>query len=229
MTRIFVLDDQIIICVLLSRLLREAGYEVRYSHTSDALFAAMTEWPPQLVILDIYLGGEDGRSVARRLRSLSSVPILMLTGTTDMQVKLQSLDIGADDLLVKPFAHDELIARVRALLRRAAMPAQSTPAATSDLRLDRGRRALVVAGVGELLLTEAELRLLESLMSHAGKPLSRETLCKSVLRRPWHLGERSLDLHVSNLRTKLREFAPNILEIQSVRGIGYRLLITSAG
>lgn len=221
-------------CVLVSRLLRDAGYNVRYAHTGEALFQTLVEWPPQLVILDIYLSGEDGRSVARRLRSLSAVPILMLTATADLQAKIQSLEFGADDCISKPFNNDELVARVRALLRRAAMPAHIVTGTELDrggaekggaLKLDRDRRVLTVAGVGELPLTEAELRLLSSLLGHAGKPLSREALCKSVLRRAWRPGERSLDLHVSNLRSKLREFAPDALQIQSVRGIGYRLLI----
>ena len=229
MTRIFLLDDSLMTCVLVSRLLRNAGFDVRYAHESAALFEAVVSWQPQLVLLDIYLSGEDGRSVARRLRALSSVPILMVTGATDVQARVQSLDLGADDFLLKPFANEELLARVRALLRRAAMPAQSGFAAPENgLRLDRERRVLLLEGYGELLLTEAELRLLESLLAHVGNTLSRETLCKSVLGRPWQPSERSLDLHVSNLRNKLRTFAPATLEIQSVRGVGYRLLISSA-
>jgi DNA-binding response OmpR family regulator len=178
------------------------------------------------VVLDIHLAGEDGRSIARRLRSISAVPILMLTGRTDLQIKVQSLDLGADDFLSKPFAGKEFVARVRALLRRAALPAYNhVVEQSSGLRLDSDRRTLTVAGIGELTLTEAELRLLTSLLAHAGNPLSRDILCKSVLGRSWRPGERSLDLHVSNLRNKLRKFAPRALEIQSVRGIGYRLLL----
>jgi len=226
-SRIFILDDDAMSCVLASRLLRNAGYDARYGHGSHDLFQAMAEWPPHLVVLDIYLGAEDGRSIARRLRSGSSIPILILTGSTDLQTKVQSLELGADDFLSKPFAGKEFIARVRALLRRAALPAYHGVAAPSNrLWLDNERRALVVAGVGELALTEAELRLLELLLVHAGNPLDRETLSKAVLRRLWQPGERSLDLHVSNLRNKLRKFAPQVLQIQSVRGIGYRLLIS---
>jgi DNA-binding response OmpR family regulator len=229
MTRIFMVDDDVMTCVLVSRLLRDAGYDVRYGYDSGALFQAMVEWPPQLVVLDIHLAGEDGRSIARRLRSLSSIPILMLTGRTDLQTKVQSLDLGADDFIDKPFANQELVARVRALLRRAALPAydsNSTAEQSKGMRLDNDRRTLTITGVGELTLTEAELRLLASLLTHAGAPLSREILCKSVLRRSWRPGERSLDLHISNLRNKLRNFAPRSLEIQSVRGVGYRLLVS---
>src|SRR5688572_20039859 len=197
MTRIFMVDDDVMTCVLVSRLLRDAGYDVRFGHGSNALFQTMAEWPPQLVILDIHLAGEDGRSIARRLRSLSSIPILMLTGRTDLQTKVESLELGADDYLCKPFANKELVARIRALLRRAALPAYNSAVEQSNLvQLDSDRRTLTVTGVGELTLTEAELRLLASLLAHAGSPLSRETLCKSVLRRAWQPGERSLDLHV---------------------------------
>jgi len=227
MSRVFIVDDDLMSCVLASRLLRNAGYDVRYGHGSNDLFHAMAEWPLQLVVLDIHLGSEDGRSIARRLRSASSIPILVLTGSADLQTKVQSLELGADDFLSKPFAGKEFIARVRALLRRAALPAyQCGMAPSSRLRLDNDRRALVVAGVGELPLTKAEERLLELLLTHAGNPLDREMLSKAVLHRLWHPGDRSLDLHVSNLRNKLRKFAPQVLQIQSVRGIGYRLLIS---
>jgi len=225
--RIFLLDDNLMICVLVSRLLRNAGCDVRYGHESAALFQTVAEWKPQLVVLDIYLAGEDGRSVARRLRTLSSVPILMLTGATDVRARVQSLDLGADDVLTKPFANEELVARVHALLRRAAMPAlKGLSVETQGLQLDRHRRTLSIAGAGELALTEAELRLLESLLADSGDPLSREALCKAVLGRAWRPNDRSIDLHVSNLRNKLRKFAPASLEIQSVRGVGYRLLIS---
>lgn len=227
MGRVFIVDDDLMSCVLASRVLRNAGYDVRYGHDGNALFQVMAEWAPQLVVLDIHLDGEDGRSIARRLRSISSIPILILTGSTDLQTKVQSLDLGADDFLSKPFAGKEFVARVRALLRRAALPAyRGVVVPSSRLWLDHDKRMLVVPGVGELVLTEAELRLLELLLIHAGNPLDRETLSKAVLRRLWQPGERSLDLHVSNLRNKLRKFAPQVLQIQSVRGIGYRLLLS---
>lgn len=228
-SRIFMVDDDAMICVRVARLLRGAGFDVRYGHDSDALFQAMMAWPPRLVILDVHLAGEDGCSIARRLRSLSTIPILMLTAHNDLQTTVQCLEFGADDFLGKPFANRELVARVRALLRRAAMPAHcGTVERSSGLELDNERRTLTVPGVGELPLTEAELRLLESLLAHAGNPLSRETLCKSVLHHQWRPGERGLDLHISNLRSKLRKFAPQSLEIQSVRGVGYRLLISGS-
>lgn len=229
MNRIFIVDDDVTSCMLASRLLRNAGFETRYGHDSRALFQTLVEWPPQLVVLDIHLGGEDGRSIARRLRASSAIPILILTASTDLQTKVQSLELGADDFISKPFAAGEFVARVRALLRRAALPAWHGTAAASDrLWLDNDKRTLVIAGIGELVLTEAELRLLELLLIHAGNPLDREVLSKAVLRRLWQPGERSLDLHVSNLRNKLRKFAPAVLEIQSVRGIGYRLLLGGA-
>lgn len=225
MARIFILDDHLMMCIIVSRLLQQAGYDVRYGQDSSALFQALTDWPPDLIILDIQLTDEDGRAVIRRLRALSSVPILMLTARNDIQSKVQSLDIGADDYLSKPFAHEELLARIRALLRRAAMPPPEPRRPGTGLTLDCDLRLLTLADVGALTLTEAECRLFEALLAQSGGTLSREAAFKAVLRREWLPGERGLDVHISNLRRKLEQFAPGRIQIQSMRGIGYRLLV----
>lgn len=228
MARIFVLDDHLMMCIIVTRLLQQAHHEVRHGQHSSALFQALTEWQPDLVILDLELAQEDGRAVIRRLRSLSSIPILMLTARNDVQSKVQSLDIGADDYLSKPFAHEELLARIRALLRRAAMPPPEPAPRRTGLTLDCDLRLLTLADVGALSLTEAECRLFEALLAQSGRPLSREALFKAVLRRNWTPGERSLDVHISNLRRKLDQFAPQRVQIQSLRGVGYRLLVNEA-
>lgn len=224
MTRIFVLDDHLAMRVRVARLLQQAGYEIRHSGSGAALFQSLSDWPPDLAILDIQLTKEDGRSIVRRLRLVSSMPVLMLTARTDLQTKVQSFDLGVDDYLCKPFANEELLARIRALLRRAAHTAPAY-ARHPNLLLDCELRTLTIAGVGALQLTEAECQLIDMLLAHVGKSVSRETLCNAVSRRSWSPGERSLDVHISNLRRKLEQSTQHLVEIQSMRGVGYRLMI----
>jgi DNA-binding response OmpR family regulator len=221
MAFILILDDQPVTCVVLARQLRSAGFDVAYVHDSHAFFATAAEAMPDLVVLDLHIGAEDGRTVLRRFRAISDAPALILSSCDDIAAKVQSLDAGADDYLCKPASMDELSARVRALLRRWQRPSASPLSA--PFSLDPQRRLLSVEGAA-VELTEVECRLLTTLFAHREQPMSREMLAKAVLKREWRPGERSLDFHVSNLRKKCRQLTGEV-DIQPLRGIGYRLVI----
>lgn len=222
MAFILILDDQPVTCVILARQLRCAGYDTGYAHDSETFFAAVADTMPDLVILDVHLGAEDGRAVLSRFRTLSNAPALMLSACDDIATKVQSLDAGADDYLCKPISTDELLARVRALLRRGQMAVAAPFAA--PFSLDPQRRLLSANDAPAVELTEVECRLLTILFAHRDQPMSREVLAKAVLKREWRPGERSLDFHVSNLRRKCRQLTGEI-DIQPLRGIGYRLVV----
>lgn len=226
MAKLFLLDDQPVCCQITVRLLTKVGHDVQFGHDAGAIHQALTHWSPDLALLDVELGDDNGCRIARDLRRVSAIPVLMLTSRTDLACKLEAFEAGADDYLCKPYLAEELVARTGALLRRAALSSfPSSSPGHAGITLDRHRRLLCVATVGSLPLTEVECAVLDLLLQHSGRPLSREALCRAVLRRRWTPGERGLDVHVSNLRRKLKAFAPCQLQIQSVRGIGYRLVL----
>lgn len=181
----------------------------------------------QLILLDVMLPGLDGLSLLRQLRQSSYCPVLMLTARGDDIDRILGLELGADDYLAKPFNPRELSARVRAILRRvelATQPSTQQPAQLQRNGVTLNRQNRQVSCADELVvLTATEFQLLEYLMHHAGQVVSKEQLSKDVLGRPLQQYDRSLDMHVSNIRKKLA-LADPADKIQTLRGSGYLFL-----
>lgn len=183
----------------------------------------------QLVLLDVMLPGLDGLSLLRQLRQSSYCPVLMLTARGDDIDRIVGLELGADDYLAKPFNPRELSARVRAILRRVELAQQqsSSPQTTAILELNQvhlNRQNRQVSCQGQaVVLTATEFQLLDYLMSHAGQVITKEDLSKAVLGRALQQYDRSLDMHISNIRKKLAGGDPSE-KIQTLRGSGYLFL-----
>jgi two-component system response regulator MprA len=210
---ILVVDDDAPIRRMLDRTLAAEGYAVESAADGGAALAAVERSVPDLVVLDVALPGVDGIGVCRRLRAKGlGVPVLMLTARDAIGDRVAGLDAGADDYLVKPFATEELLARVRALLRRGKEPEELL--ALGDLSLDTATRA-VVRGGRKVALSARETDLLELLLRNARRVVSREHAVAQI----WHGDAHAnvVDRYVSNLRRKLGE--PPLIE--TVRGVGF--------
>jgi two-component system, OmpR family, response regulator MprA len=225
-TEVLVIDDDPRITSLLQRMLRFAGYAVRKASDGVQGLAMAAEQQPDLVILDVMLPGMDGLTVCRRMRLLGDVPILVLTARDDIPDRVLGLDAGADDYLVKPFAVEELLARVRALLRRAAEADEDDDEEPitlefADLVLDAGARCIRRNGRSTPVST-TEYKLLRLLMRHPDQVLTREQLMDRV----WgleYVGESNvLEVYIRYLRIKLEQDGLPRL-IHTVRGTGYVL------
>lgn len=227
MNRILVVDDDLDLSELLAKYLRREGFDVEMVHDGDTGVERALSGDYTLIILDVMLPGLSGFDVLSSIRRKSGVPVLMLTARGDDVDRIVGLEMGADDYLPKPFNPRELIARIRAILRRSRLePVEAlTPPAperltVGDVELDKGTR-MVTRGGEPLMLTTVEFDLLESLMRAAGQIVSREELVKSILGRNFTPYDRSIDTHVSNLRRKLGHYLDGIERIKTIRGIGY--------
>jgi two-component system response regulator MprA len=212
---ILVVDDDAPIRRMLDRTLRADGYEVRSAPDGGAALVSVEQSVPDLIVLDVAMPGLDGLAVCRRLRQRGlATPVLLLTARDGLADRVQGLDAGADDYVVKPFETEELLARVRALLRRGRRP--ETTLAFSDLTLDLDRRIATRAG-RELALSARESDLLELLLRNARRVVSREQAIAQIWGGDAHANV--VDRYVSNLRRKLGE--PALIE--TVRGVGFVL------
>ncbi len=220
--RILVADDDQSLRLAIVRSLELEGYEVEIAEDGVAavgFFAGGDGTEPDLVVLDVLMPNLDGIAACRAIRATSRVPILMLTALAAVDDRVEGLEAGADDYLAKPFAVVELIARVRALLRRS-IPAEDV-LRYADLELDRaGRRAW--RGGRELELTRIEFALLELLLSHPSRVLSRDLIFSSVWGYDMNYASNSLEVYIGYLRRKTEAGGEPRL-IQTVRGIGYVL------
>jgi two-component system, OmpR family, response regulator MprA len=218
--RLLVIDDDEQLLTALRRALAYEGYDVDVAPSGEDGLHVARDAPPDLVVLDVRLPGIDGLEVCRRLRAGGDVPVLMLTARDEVADRVAGLDAGADDYLVKPFAVDELLARVRALLRRRA-PAQGGELRLADLTLDPATRAVRRAG-RELALTPKEFDLLALFLQHPRQVLTRELLFERVWGYDFDGQSNVLDVYVGHLRNKLEaEGEPRLLH--TVRGVGYVL------
>ena len=222
-TTILVVEDDAVVARTLRLYLEHAGFRVLAAGDGKSGLELALTAQPALVVLDVLLPGLDGREVCRRLRAASGVPILMLTARTAEDDVVGGLELGADDYMGKPFRPREVVARVRALLRRRppAAGAPPEPLRIADLEIDAWGRRVRVAG-REVALTPSELQLLEALARHPGRAFTREELLVRALGPERSALERTIDSHVTNLRRKLGEGDRPRL-ILTVPGIGYRL------
>lgn len=226
MDEILLIDDDVELCLMLTEYLGKNGFRVKTAHRGDTGLKTALQRSWSLVLLDVMLPGMDGFEVLKRIRSESSVNVLLLTARGEDVDRIVGLEIGADDYIPKPFNPRELLARMRAVLRRAA---PSTPSAgevlrVDNLELDPAARRAIKAGA-KLDLTDVEFGLLEALMRSAGKVVSREELSQAVLGRQFDPFDRSLDMHVSRLRRKMGQSGTEDEQVKTIRGIGYQLAL----
>jgi two-component system, OmpR family, response regulator BaeR len=226
---VLVVEDEPRLAALLRDYLTHAGYRVTSFDNGEPVLAFVRDHKPDVVLLDLMLPKKDGLTLCREIRLFSDLPIMMLTARVAEMDRLLGLDLGADDYLCKPFSFREVIARVRALLRRSSMGAvvgaQSAcaePAIASALQLDIERHEAHLDGQ-MLALTPVEFRLLSALHAAAGRVCPRAQLALALHREHRILSDRTLDSHVKNLRKKLAAIRVDQDLIVSVYGIGYKL------
>jgi two-component system KDP operon response regulator KdpE len=227
--RVLVVDDEQSIRRAVGRALAARGYRVELATDGEEALAVAAAFQPDLVVLDLNLPALDGLEVCRQLRGWSSVPILVLSVREDEPDKVAALDLGADDYLTKPFGIDELMARVRALLRRAGAQGAPRPVRfhTDDLEIDLDARRVTGAGI-EVHLTKTEWALLTELCQHPGKLLSHRWLLERVW-GPGYAGDVDvLRVFISQLRKKLEQDPARPRLIATDPGIGYRWLLRPA-
>jgi two-component system response regulator CpxR len=202
------------------------GFRVTAVHRGDTGLAAAQEKNYALVLLDVMLPGLDGFEVLRRIRASSQVNVLLLTARGDDVDRIVGLEIGADDYLPKPFNPRELLARMRAILRRTASSPKldQTVVRADGLELNRAARSVQLNGT-RVDLTDVEFALLEVLMRSPGKVVSREEMSEAVLGRKFHPFDRALDMHVSRLRRKLADSGGSEEQVKTIRGSGYQLAV----
>jgi two-component system, OmpR family, response regulator len=224
--RVLVVEDETRMAALLKRGLEEEGYAVDVAADGTEGLWLTTEHDYGVILLDAMLPGVDGFEVCARLRSLNKwAPVVMLTARDSIEDRVRGLDAGADDYLVKPFAFAELLARVRALLRRGS-PERPTVLSVGDLQLDPAAHRVTRAGV-DVELTAREFALLELLMRHCGQVMTRDRILEHVWDFAYVAGSNVVDQYVGYLRRKLdRPFGRD--DIETVRGAGYRLRIPPA-
>ncbi|WP_407697517.1 response regulator transcription factor [Solirubrobacter deserti] len=216
---ILVVDDEPAIRTALERALRLEGFAVRTAADGAGALAAAMDEPPAAIVLDVVLPDLDGREVATRLRARGlDTPICILSARDEVADRVAGLQAGADDYLVKPFAMEELVARLHALLRRGAPAATGDVLVAADVRLDPARRIAARGGV-ELDLTRREFDLLEAFLRHPGMVLTRTQLLEQVWGYDWEADGNVVDVFVGYLRRKLGE--PRV--IHTVRGVGFVL------
>ena len=222
--RILVVEDESAIVDIVCRALRRHGYETESAGDGDAALDKAATLRPDLVILDLMLPKMDGWEVCRRLRAMpetASTPVIMLTARRDERDVLEGLEIGADDYIKKPFSLAELVARVRALLRRTTGKEAARTIEDGDLRIDLDDEMTFIRNE-TVDLSPTEFRLLELLARRMGRTVSREELLAKIW--SFYGGDtRTVDVHVSRLRKKLDDGKRPALVIQSLRGRGYRL------
>lgn len=225
---ILLIDDDTELCSMLTDYLSRFGFQVTAVHRGDTGLAMALERPYALVLLDVMLPGLDGFEVLRRLRAVSQMNVLLLTARGEDVDRIVGLEIGADDYLPKPFNPRELLARMRAILRRGAPVeprAEQNLLHAGVLELNRGARTVTVSGE-RVDLTDVEFALLEALMGSPGKVVSREEISENVLGRKFHPFDRSLDMHVSRLRRKLADRGAAEDLVKTIRGVGYQLAVS---
>jgi DNA-binding response OmpR family regulator len=224
MDRVLIIDDDVELCELLAARMNGEGYEIEAVHEGHRGLERALSREHSLVVLDLMLPGMGGLDVLRRVREQSPIPVLVLTARGEDVDRILGLEIGADDYLPKPFNPRELIARIRAILRRSVRTTTGThPLIAGDIRLAPAAREVRVQG-RLLSLTSVEFALLEMLLEHAGRIVTREELTEAVLGRKLGPFDRVIDVHVSNIRKKLGG-GDGGERIKSIRGSGYLLVV----
>jgi len=226
---ILLIDDDVELCSMLADYLGRYGFHVSAVHRGDSGLKEALKTPYALILLDVMLPGLDGFEVLKRIRAVSSANVLLLTARGDDIDRIVGLEIGADDYLPKPFNPRELLARMRAILRRSTnseVTVETTLLRVEGLELDTAARTVLQNGQ-KIELTDVEFGLLKALLQSSGKVVTREELAENVLGRKFHPFDRSLDMHISRLRRKLSGDGLDDDRVKTVRGTGYQLAVHS--
>jgi two-component system response regulator RegX3 len=220
---VLVVEDEPTIAEPFAQALGRSGFRPTIAATGTEAVALLATLDPDVILLDLSLPDLDGRDLCRRIRSQSDVPIIIITASGSITDRVVGLELGADDYVVKPFAVGEVVARIRAVLRRAqVVKAQRDQLSVADLRIDLGARR-AWRGESELELTRKEFDLLGRLAEDAGRVVSREALMSDVWDENWFGSTKTLDVHIGWLRRKLEDDPSAPVYIQTVRGVGFRL------
>ncbi|MEO0918055.1 MAG: response regulator [Pseudomonadota bacterium] len=220
--RIAIVEDDPEIGPTVRDRLTDQGFDAHLVETGSALDALLIRETIDLIVLDLMLPGEDGLAICRRLRAQSDVPILMLTARTEEIDRVVGLEVGADDYLGKPFGTRELVARIRAILRRTGKASQPKQEALqfADIEVDLARHAVLRDGT-ELVLTSGEFALLRAFLTHPGRVLSRDQLMDFAQGRRSDHFDRTIDVQISRLRSKLGDDPKRPQFIKTIRNAGY--------
>jgi len=221
--RVLIVEDDAKIAALLADYCAHAGYEARMVADGNLVLDAVRNWQPDAVLLDLMLPGKDGLTLCREIRVFSSVPILMVTARAEEIDRLLGLELGADDYIVKPFSPREVVARVKAVLRRAAasLATASAGSPVNGFALDESRLQFVWCGQ-YVEFTAIEFQLLQCLASAPGRIWSRQQLMDRIYPDRRVVSDRTIDSHVKKLRRRLDDAFPGVELVQSVYGAGYR-------
>ncbi len=220
--KVLVVEDDLALSDVVAFTLRRAGYEVVTVHDGLTAVETFEQTAPDLILLDLNLPRLDGLGVCKRVRGISAVPIIILSVRAGDEAVVRGLEMGADDYVVKPFSPTQLVARIRAVMRRVGVPAAPTALAVGGLALNRSRGEVQREGQPPVRLTGLELKLLEALMLHPGQVLPSDTLIAAI----WgpEGGDRTmLKQLMYRLRSKIEVDASNPVYIETVPGIGYAL------
>jgi len=226
--RVLVIEDDVRLCRLVKDYLETMGYSVAMEHSGPAGLATALKDSFQAIILDVMLPGMDGFELLKRLRAHSTVPVLMLTGRGEEADRIVGLELGADDYLPKTFSTRELLARLRAVLRRSIMneaasaDRRNAPVIVGDLYIDPSAHIAMLRNQ-QMALTRQEFDLLLALARASGRVKTRENLLLEVADRDFEGFDRSIDVHISSLRKKLGDDAKSPRWIETIRGVGYTL------
>ena len=226
---ILVVEDDEDLCTLLDYNLGRAGYSVEIAHGVKDAFGQIEKTSPDLIILDVMLPDGDGFEFCRRIRSdagTASIPIVFLTARGEEVDRVLGLEIGGDDYVTKPFSPRELVARVKAHLRRRPQESSQAPKepateTVGPIEIDVASRRVIVRG-SQISLTATEFRILEFFLANPGRVFSREKLLESVWGHDHHVTPRNVDVHVRRLRERIEETPDDPQWLQTVRGFGYR-------
>jgi two-component system, OmpR family, response regulator BaeR len=221
LAHILIVEDEPKLAALLGDYLKASGYASQWIADGREAIPFIRSEPPDLVLLDLMLPGRDGLDICRELRSFSDVPIVMLTARVEEIDRLLGLELGADDYICKPFSPREVVARIKAILRRAR---SATETISTALKIDDATHRALFNGVA-LDLTPVEFRLLRTLAATPGRVFSRDRLLDNLYLDHRVVTDRTVDSHIKNLRRKLEQAAPGQDPIRSIYGVGYKLEI----
>jgi two-component system response regulator BaeR len=219
LARILIVEDEPKLAALVGDYLAAAGYAWHWVADGREAVPAVRSEQPDLVLLDLMLPGRNGLDICRELRSFSDVPIVMLTARVEEIDRLLGLELGADDYICKPFSPREVVARIKAILRRARAP---SPIGNIALKIDDATHRATFHGIA-LDLTPVEFRLLKTLAAAPGRVFSRDRLLDNLYLDHRVVTDRTVDSHIKNLRRKLEQVTPGQDPIRSIYGVGYKL------
>lgn len=228
---ILVVDDDEVLCNLLDRYLTLSGYRVKTATDGNQMYTRIKQQQPDLVILDLNLPDAHGLELARELRKISDMGIIILTGNDDAVDKVVGLEIGADDYIAKPFNERELLARVRSVLRRISKdtakrdPEKESKACFAGWTLDLVTHELTSPAGRNVSLTSYEFQLLSTFVTHANRVLTRDQIMEYIAGRDWNPTDRSVDVLVGKLRKKIEKNLQQPTLIKTVRGSGYMFTV----